>query len=65
MVAGHEGDDQLNGGFDADVLAGGDGNDRLIARAGGRDVVDCGPGQDLAYVDRGDRVVGCERVRRG
>jgi hypothetical protein len=36
----------------------------LRARDNQRDVVDCGPGRDTAYVDRLDRVSGCERVKR-
>jgi hypothetical protein len=31
---------------------------------GTRQVVDCGSGRDRARVDRKDRVIGCERVKR-
>jgi Ca2+-binding RTX toxin-like protein len=46
------------------VLDGGAGNDRISARDGERDRVRCGPGRDTAIVDRGDRVKGCEVVKR-
>ena len=61
---GGKGDDQLNGGFHRDTLAARDGNDVVIARGGGTDRIDCGPGNDLAYVDSRDTVRGCERVKR-
>ena len=60
---GGAGNDQLNGGYHRDRVAGGDGDDRVIARGGGTDRIDCGPGNDIAYVDSRDRVRGCERVR--
>jgi hypothetical protein len=36
----------------------------LIARGGGKDLVDCGPGRDTVIRDRADRIRGCEVVRR-
>lgn len=63
-LKGNDGDDTLSGGPGSDRLSGGDGRDRLKARAGGRDVVNCGPGRDKAVVDARDRVRGCEKVRR-
>jgi hypothetical protein len=45
-------------------MRGGSGRDRLSARGSALDVVDCGPGNDVALVDRHDRVRRCERVRR-
>jgi len=50
------------GGFDC-VFAG-RGADRVNARKGGIDMVRCGRGRDVAYVDQRDRVKGCERVVR-
>ena len=47
------------------MLNGGTGNDTLFARDGQRDLVLCGPGRDVAYVDRKDKVSGCEVIRRG
>lgn len=58
------GDDLLVGGRGRDVLFGGAGDDRLDARDGVRDVVDCGPGDDIARVEGRDVVRGCERVLR-
>jgi hypothetical protein len=64
LVYGLAGDDTLEGRGGDDALFGGPGADRLLARDGRRDTVDCGPGQDLAVVDRRDVVRGCERIRR-
>lgn len=64
LLEGGEGDDLLNGGIDPDVVSGGPGRDRVLARGGGADRLDCGPGRDVAHVDSADRVRGCERVRR-
>jgi len=73
VLLGGRGNDVLNGGAGADVLDGGagvdrlfggPGNDTLKARDGARDLVDCGPGRDLALVDRLDRLSGCEHVVR-
>jgi Tol biopolymer transport system component len=77
---GGPGADRLDGGAGADRLtdaaghdrfAGGAGADRIDARDRARadrrraDVVRCGPGRDVALVDRADRVArDCERVRR-
>ena len=77
---GGAGNDLLDGGPGADRLtdvrgrdrfAGGAGADRINARDRTRrdrrraDVVRCGPGRDVAIVDRADRVArDCERVRR-
>jgi hypothetical protein len=65
VVRGGAGNDTLVGGPGRDTLLGGPGNDVLQARDGVRDVVDCGAGKDVATVDRVDRVIGCETVRRG
>jgi Ca2+-binding RTX toxin-like protein len=64
VLFGGAGRDVLDGGPGLDRLYGGPGNDVLKARDGQRDVVDCGPGRDVAYVDRRDRTSGCERVLR-
>ncbi len=40
------------------------GNDRIAARNGLRDTIDCGVGVDRAVVDHFDRLSGCERVER-
>ena len=62
-VLGTQSADILTGGGAADRLAGGPGDDRIDARGGGADSVDCGPGTgDVASVDETDSVTGCERV---
>jgi ABC-2 type transport system ATP-binding protein len=72
-LAGQTGSDRLGGGTGGDLVKGGKGSDRMAggksadelrARGGGHDRLRCGPGRDLAKVDRADRVRGCERVRR-
>jgi Ca2+-binding RTX toxin-like protein len=64
VLYGGIGADTLYGGPGKDRLYGGPGNDVLRARDNQRDLVDCGSGRDTAYVDRLDRVSGCERVTR-
>lgn len=63
-IDGGAGDDRLTGGTGRDTIRGGSGDDVIHARDGERDVIDCGPGRDVAYVDRHDVVEGCERVVR-
>ena len=64
-VSGGSGNDSLSGGKDADRLYGGAGNDSILARKGGKDRIDCGPGRrDKVTVDKADRVKRCERVKR-
>jgi Ca2+-binding RTX toxin-like protein len=51
-----------------DRVFGGDGDDVIHAFGGGkRDRIDCGPGNDTAFVDRRERkrTVNCEAVRHG
>jgi hypothetical protein len=64
-VSGGGGRDQLAGGFGADAIAAGAGDDLIRAADGDRDRIRCGPGADRAFVDRRDRLVGCERVQLG
>ena len=59
------GDDFADPGAGLDRLFGGTGADVLRARDGGRDIVDCGPGEDLAIVDRQDTARDCETIERG
>jgi Ca2+-binding RTX toxin-like protein len=65
QLRGHDGDDVITGGTDAEVLSGGLGNDRINARDGAADTVDCG-GQlfDSAVVDLGAEasITGCSDV---
>ena len=64
-LLGQRGRDRVDGGSGEDVLAGGRGADRLASRDGASDRVRCGSGDDVAKVDRHDRVRGCEHVLRG
>jgi len=60
-----KGADVLGGLLGSDCVIGEGGNDKLRARDGKRDVVDCGKGRDVAIVDRKDVVKrSCEKVRR-
>ncbi|MFL5895087.1 MAG: choice-of-anchor Q domain-containing protein [Thermoleophilaceae bacterium] len=60
---GGRGRDVLTGGPGADVLVGGPGNDVVNAVDRRRDTVNCGPGKDVARVDKKDKVRGCEKVK--
>jgi hypothetical protein len=60
-LIGGKGRDEFNSRNGKPV--GGQGRDVIRARDGVRDVINCGPGKDVAYVDRSeDGVVDCERV---
>ena len=63
VVLGYAGQDKIRGGNDNDKQYGGRGNDVIYSEGGFRDLLNCGPGTDTAYVDSKDRVVGCERKR--
>jgi hypothetical protein len=63
-VLGGWGPDRLSGGGGSDVLVAGGGDDLVYARDGRSDRVSCGRGDDVAFVDRRDRVRrGCESIR--
>jgi arylsulfatase A-like enzyme len=64
VIDGARGDDQLTGGAGRDVILGGPGSDIVFSRDNVHDRLDCGRGYDIAVVDRGDAVKGCEAVRR-
>ncbi len=69
-VLGGPGADDVTGGNGADGMAGGDGNDIVDSFDQTKDLyVDCGPGRDIAYVDRKDRrgkiIEDCEQIIRG
>ena len=68
VINGKNGKDVLdanNFNFDRDRLLGGDQGDKILANDGdGRDVAKGGAGRDICYVDRGDRTVNCNIVRR-
>jgi chitodextrinase len=65
VLYGFAGDDVLYGGRGRDRILAGLGSDVAHAADGARDMIACGPGRDLVYADRADRVGrDCERVRR-
>jgi Ca2+-binding RTX toxin-like protein len=68
VIYGGDGNDVLWVGAGADVQYGGPGNDILHALANDNqpDIVNCGPGYDVAYVIVHDpvRLHGCEQVIR-
>ena len=61
---GGPGNDRINPGPGRDFVSAGPGNDRIFSVDGQRDVIDCGPGRDVAIVDAVDRVRRCETVIR-
>ena len=58
------GADRLIGGTEADQIAGGRGRDRILARDGAPDAINCGSGEDFVKADQADSTKACERVRR-
>jgi RTX calcium-binding nonapeptide repeat (4 copies) len=63
IISGGRGNDIISGGAGDNVIRGGPGNDLISSNDGSREVVDCGPGDDIVHADRNDRLVGCERVK--
>ena len=65
-TVGTKGDDRIRGGENPERIAGRAGDDRINSRHdGAADSVRCGRGDDVARVDKRDRVRGnCEIVRR-
>ena len=64
-LSGGSGNDRLRGGSGRDRFSAGSGDDTIISRDGRREAVRCGRGSDRVRADRGDRLIGCERVRLG
>jgi hypothetical protein len=64
-VEAGRGNDRIVGGRGRDLLLGGPGRDSINARDSTRDRVRCGGGRDRVTADRGDRLRGCEVIRRG
>jgi hypothetical protein len=63
VVIGEKGADRIRGGNGRDKQYGGRGNDIIYSDGGFRDLVNCGKGIDIGYVDSRDQVAGCEKVR--
>lgn len=74
VVSGGDGGDFISDGLgdhgspedSVDTIDGGRGDDRIFSMTyePARDVIGCGPGEDLVHADRGDEVADdCERVR--
>jgi Ca2+-binding RTX toxin-like protein len=76
IIRGRQGNDELRGGGDADQMFAGFGADRLfggygpdhlyaVAKDGQLDMLDCGPGRDVATIRAGEPtvVVNCEQVQ--
>jgi Ca2+-binding RTX toxin-like protein len=64
-INGGSGKDRANGGGGRDTYTMGSGNDRITTADGVAERVYCGRGRDrVVAADRGDRLRGCERVRR-
>jgi dipeptidyl aminopeptidase/acylaminoacyl peptidase len=64
FVFAGNGDDDVEPGRGSDRVFAGPGNAVIHARDGNLDRVDCGPGSDVAIVDRSDRLASCERRTR-
>jgi PKD repeat protein len=65
VIRGGAGNDVIVGGAGRDTLSGGAGNDRIYAVDGAVDTISCGPGRDVVFADRIDRVArDCEVVHR-
>jgi hypothetical protein len=62
-INGDGGNDGLWGGAGPDRIYGGSGSDVIFARDHSRDLVNCGSGGDIAYVDHLDSTRNCETVR--
>jgi Ca2+-binding RTX toxin-like protein len=64
QIKGDAGNDRLVGGRGINRYSGGAGNDKIYARNGHSEIVECGPGRDWVKADRTDRLRRCERVTR-
>ena len=62
-LAGYTDDDVIDGKGGTDVIYAGMGDDRVLARDGAKDVIDCAEGVDVAIVDRIDVTEECETVK--
>jgi TolB protein len=63
VLFGTRGKDTIKGGAGKDRLFGGPGADKLEGGPG-TDVINCGAGRDTAIAGKGDKLIGCEKVKR-
>jgi Ca2+-binding RTX toxin-like protein len=64
VLMGGPGRDKIFGGKKFDHILGGVGSDTIMARDNRPDTIECGPGRDVARVDRvEDGVYDCEELR--
>jgi hypothetical protein len=64
-IVGTPGPDVIEGTqFWGDVILGGLGDDRIHVGDGHTDAVDCGPGRDVVWADKLDKLSHCEVVHR-
>jgi Ca2+-binding RTX toxin-like protein len=63
-VYGGAGDDRIRARFGGTFISGRNGNDVIDARNSARDIVDCGPGNDTAYLSHSDIARHCEHTHR-
>lgn len=64
-LAGYIGNDTIDGRGGRDAIAGLSGDDTIEARDGVADTIDCGDGDDTAFVDPIDAFANCEKVVGG
>jgi metallophosphoesterase (TIGR03767 family) len=64
LILARGGRDRIKPRAAGDCIFAGRGADKINARDRTRDVIRCGRGRDIAYVDRSDLTKGCERVVR-
>jgi Ca2+-binding RTX toxin-like protein len=65
-ILGGSGRDTIRGEWGSDVVDSGPGNDVVLmdTNDGHIDSIDCGTGRDRVVLNRGDRAINCESVRR-
>jgi Ca2+-binding RTX toxin-like protein len=56
-LLGDDGNDDITGGGGADVLQGVAGNDTIRAQDGVKDIIACGPGDDVVFADSIDTII--------
>jgi Ca2+-binding RTX toxin-like protein len=64
LLLGGRGNDIIIDSSGSNRVDAGPGNDMIDVRNGARDIVRCGRGTDHVRADRGDKLIGCEKVKR-